>query len=80
MGEPVKPPHIPDSIHAHKTVGHTHTRPDGIEKVTGDAIYTDDLVFDGMLYAKARRAMVPHAILKKLDITKAKALPGSLRF
>ncbi len=75
-GEPVKQPHIPDSIHQHDTVGHTHTRPDGIEKVTGDAIYTDDLVFDGMLYAKARRAMIPHGILKKLDISKAKALPG----
>ncbi len=75
-GEPVKPPHIPDSIHQHDTVGHTHTRPDGIEKVTGDAIYTDDLVFDGMLYAKARRAMIPHGILKKLDISKAKTLPG----
>ncbi|MDP1780078.1 MAG: molybdopterin-dependent oxidoreductase, partial [Anaerolineales bacterium] len=55
---------------------HTHTRPDGIEKVTGDAIYTDDLVFNGMLYAKARRAMIPHGILKKLDISKSKALPG----
>ncbi|HET7142649.1 MAG TPA: molybdopterin cofactor-binding domain-containing protein, partial [Anaerolineales bacterium] len=75
-GEPVKPPHIPNSIHTHNTVGHTHTRPDGIEKVTGDAIYTDDLVFNGMLFAKARRAMVPHAILTKLDISKAKALPG----
>jgi len=75
-GEPIPLPHIPDSIHQHDTVGHTHTRPDGIEKVTGDAIYTDDLVFDGMLYAKARRAMIPHGILKKLDISKAKALPG----
>ena len=75
-GEPVKPPHIPDSVHTHDTVGHTYTRPDGIEKVTGEAIYTDDLVFDGMLYAKARRAMIPHGILKKLDISKAKAIPG----
>ena len=75
-GEPVKKPHIPDSIHVHKSVGHTHLRPDGIEKVTGKAIYTDDLVFDGMLYAKARRAMIPHGFLKKLDISKAKALPG----
>jgi len=75
-GEPVKKPNIPDSIHAHKSVGHTHLRPDGIEKVIGTAIYTDDLVFDGMLYAKARRAMIPHGFLKKLDITKAKALPG----
>src|SRR6266545_7197843 len=71
-GEPVqKPTHIPDSIHAHKTVGHSHLRPEAVEKVTGAAIYTDDLVFDGMLYAKARRAMVPHAFLSKLDISKA---------
>jgi len=76
-GEPVqKPTHIPDSIHDHKTVGHSHLRPEAVEKVTGEAKYTDDLMFDGMLYAKARRAMIPHGFLKKLDISKAKALPG----
>jgi xanthine dehydrogenase molybdenum-binding subunit len=47
-----------------------------VEKVTGEAVYTDDLVFEGMLYANVRRAMVPHAFLTKLDISKAKALPG----
>src|SRR5512139_815603 len=76
-GEPVqKPTHIPNSIHEHKTVGHSHLRPEAVEKVTGQAVYTDDLVFDGMLYAKARRAMIPHGFLTKLDISKAKALPG----
>ena len=63
---------IPDSISGHNVVGHTHVRPDAVEKVTGEAIYTDDLEFDGMLYAKVRRAMVPHAFLKSLDISKAK--------
>ncbi|MEO8355281.1 MAG: molybdopterin cofactor-binding domain-containing protein, partial [Chloroflexota bacterium] len=75
-GEPVRKPHIPDSIHTHKSVGHTHTRHDGVDKVIGTAIFTDDLVFDGMLYAKAKRAMIPHGFLTKLDISKAKALPG----
>ncbi len=75
-GEPVQKPNIPDSIHVHKSVGHTHTRHDGLDKVIGTAIYTDDLVFDGMLYAKVRRAMIPHGFLTKLDISKAKALPG----
>jgi CO/xanthine dehydrogenase Mo-binding subunit/aerobic-type carbon monoxide dehydrogenase small subunit (CoxS/CutS family) len=75
-GEPVQKPNIPDSIHVHKSVGHTHTRHDGMDKVIGTAIYTDDLVFDGMLYAKVRRAMIPHGFLTKLDISKAKALPG----
>ena len=77
-GEPVQKPKIPDSIHTHKSVGHTHTRHDGVDKVIGTAIYTDDLVFDGMLYAKVRRAMIPHGFLTKLDISKAKALPGVL--
>ncbi len=75
-GEPVKKPHIPDSIHQHKSVGHTHTRHDGVDKVTGTAVFTDDLVFDGMLYAKAKRAMIPHGFLTKLDVSKAKELKG----
>jgi xanthine dehydrogenase molybdenum-binding subunit len=75
-GEPVRPLHIPDSVNAQKVVGRTHLRPDAVEKVTGKAVYTDDLVFNGMLYAAVRRAQVPHAFLKKLDISKAKALPG----
>ncbi|MCK6567088.1 MAG: aldehyde oxidoreductase [Chloroflexi bacterium] len=76
-GEPVKlPSHIPDSIHEHKTVGRKHLRPEAREKVTGEAIYTDDLTFEGMLYAKAKRAMIPHGFLKRLDVSKARALPG----
>ena len=75
-GEPVQKPHIPDSIHTHESVGHSHVRHDGVDKVIGTAMYTDDLVFDGMLYAKVRRAMIPHGFLTKLDISKAKAFPG----
>ncbi len=70
-GEPVqKPTHIPDSTRGdqHKTVGHKHLRPEAVEKVTGSAIYTDDLTFDGMLFAKAKRAMIPHGFLTKLDV------------
>lgn len=75
-GEPLPLPDIPDSIHQQNIVGRTHLRPDAVKKVTGGTIYTDDLLFEGMLYAKARRAMVPHAILRKLNISEAKALEG----
>ncbi len=75
-GQPVPPPHVPDSANAQHIVGRTVVRPDAVEKVTGKAIYTDDLEFDGMLYAKVKRAMVPHAFLKGLDISRAEALPG----
>src|SRR6266508_482290 len=45
-GDPIqRPSHIPNSIHDRKTVGHSHLRPEAVEKVTGEAIYTDDLVF-----------------------------------
>ncbi|MFU8826973.1 MAG: 2Fe-2S iron-sulfur cluster-binding protein, partial [Brevefilum sp.] len=73
-GEPLPAPKVPDSIHQHETVGRNHIRPDAIDKVTGEAIFTDDLAFEDMLYARAKRAMVPHAILKSLDISKAQAL------
>ena len=49
---------------------------DGIDKVTGKAIYTDDLTFPGMLHARVKRAMVPSAVVRKIDVSRAKALPG----
>ena len=75
-GEPLPAPKVPDSIHSHAVVGLTHIRPDAIDKVIGKAIFTDDLVFDDMLFACAKRALVPHAILKSLDISKAQRLEG----
>jgi len=75
-GEPVRPPKIQESRHAQAVVGRTQIRPDAIEKVTGEAIYADDLQFPGMLYGSVRRAMVPHAMLTRLDASKARALSG----
>ncbi|MEX2143719.1 MAG: molybdopterin cofactor-binding domain-containing protein [Anaerolineales bacterium] len=77
-GEPIQAPLIAESANPHSIVGHIQERPDAVEKVDGSAIYTDDLEFEGMLFAKVRRAGVPHAILKSLDISKALALPGVL--
>jgi selenium-dependent xanthine dehydrogenase len=57
-------------------IGKIHTRPDAVEKVTGRAIFTDDLKFENMLFARVKRAGIPHAILKRLDINKALGLQG----
>jgi CO/xanthine dehydrogenase Mo-binding subunit/aerobic-type carbon monoxide dehydrogenase small subunit (CoxS/CutS family) len=57
-------------------VGRVQVRPDALEKVTGTAKYTDDLYFNNMLYARVKRAEVPHAIIRQLDVSKARALPG----
>jgi xanthine dehydrogenase molybdenum-binding subunit len=75
-GEPVqKPDFIPDA-HPLKVIGTLQARPDAVAKVTGDAIYTDDLKFEGMLQARVKRTGIPHAILKRLDVSRARLLPG----
>lgn len=51
-------------------------RMEAIEKVTGRAKYTTDYIIDGMLHGKILRAIYPHAIVKDIDVTAAKALDG----
>lgn len=51
-------------------------RADGVEKVRGEARYTADLVLPGMAHAAFRLAGVASARIKRLDVTKAHALPG----
>ena len=57
-------------------VGQVVPRPEANQKVTGEAIYTDDISFPDMLFGATLRAGIPHGRVKKLDISKAKALPG----
>ena len=59
-------------------VGSTQPRPDATPKVTGRAVFTDDLVFAGMVHGRALRAGVPHATLRRLDVSRARHLPGVL--
>lgn len=75
-GEVVPDPVIDPSAEPLEVVGNLLTRPDAVEKVTGEAVFTDDLKFDGMLHARVKRAGVPHALLRWLDVSKAKTLPG----
>ena len=75
-GEPPLPPAVPASPGDTQVVGHVVPRPDAVAKVTGAARFTDDYVFPGMLHGRVLRAGVPHAILKRLDVSKAQALPG----
>ncbi len=57
-------------------MGQVVPRPEANKKVTGEAIYTDDISFPDMLFGVTLRAGIPHGKVKKLDISKAKALPG----
>src|SRR6056297_1139678 len=57
-------------------VGQTVQRPEAVDKVTGKAVYTDDITFPDMLYGATLRAGVPHAQVLTLDTSRAKALEG----
>src|SRR5437867_1019041 len=60
----------------HKLVGQNYTTPDLVAKVTGKAKYAEDWRVDGMLFAKLLSSPMPHARVKRLDTTKATAIPG----
>ena len=58
------------------TLAPTLIRQDGHEKVTGSGRYAADMTVTGMLHGAFRIADVPHARIRRLDATAARALPG----
>jgi xanthine dehydrogenase molybdenum-binding subunit len=67
---------IPRSGDEPAVVGSINPRPDSVDKVTGEAKFTDDYQFPDMLVGKVLRAGVPHAILEKLEVAVAREVPG----
>ncbi|WP_206812384.1 xanthine dehydrogenase molybdenum-binding subunit XdhA [Paradesulfitobacterium ferrireducens] len=61
---------------AFSVVGKSVQRVDAVAKVTGKAKYTDDFYERDMLVGKILRSPYAHAKVKKIDVSKAKALPG----
>jgi carbon-monoxide dehydrogenase large subunit len=58
-------------------VGENKPRIDAREKVTGAAIFAADIQFgNALLHARIKRSPHPHAMIKRLDVSKALALPG----
>ncbi|MBI4409261.1 MAG: molybdopterin-dependent oxidoreductase, partial [Gemmatimonadetes bacterium] len=57
-------------------IGRRLRRADGLGKVTGRAIYADDIALPGMLHAKILRSPHPHARILSIDASAALALPG----
>src|SRR6185503_9700855 len=49
---------------------------DSAGKTTGQGKYTDDLSAPGMLYGKILHSPYPHALIKKVDSSRAEALEG----
>src|SRR2546428_3169860 len=61
---------------ANKLVGENYSTPDLIAKVTGKARYAEDWRVDGMLFCKLLTSPMPHARVRRLDTSKAMAMPG----
>ncbi len=59
-----------------KVVGKPLPRLDGPDSVTGRAIYTVDVALPEMLHVKLFRSSVPHAKIRRLDVSRARALNG----
>lgn len=51
-------------------------RIDALERVTGQARYTEDIQLPGMLFARVLRSPYPHARVRGIDASAAEALPG----
>ena len=55
----------------YKIIGTSPVKHDGFDKVTGRAKFAADIFLPGMLVGKFLRSPHPHAIIKKIDTSKA---------
>lgn len=64
---------------SYKYIGKPIPPQDAFYKVTGTAQYTLDIDLPGMLYAKLVTSTVPHAKIKRIDVSKAEKVPGVVK-
>jgi 4-hydroxybenzoyl-CoA reductase subunit alpha len=57
-------------------IGKRNRKVEGLDKVTGRAIYADDIALPRMLHAKLKRSIHAHARILSIDTSAALALPG----
>jgi CO/xanthine dehydrogenase Mo-binding subunit len=57
-------------------VGESMKKLDGVPKTTGEFVYASDLQRPGMLFGATARSRHPHALIKRIDVSKASAMPG----
>lgn len=65
-----------DESEMYAVIGKSIPRPDGYEKVTGEARYLNDIRLSGMLVGKVLRSPHPHARILQVNVEKALAVPG----
>ena len=61
---------------SYKVVGQSIPRADGPEKVTGTARFTADVQLPGTLWGKTLRSPYPHALITRIDTSRAEKVVG----
>ncbi len=59
-----------------RTVGKSEPKVDAVKLAQGKPAFADDFEMRGMLYGKILHSPVAHARIKRIDASKARALPG----
>ncbi len=59
------------------SIGKAVPRKEGCKKVTGAALYVDDLKFDGMLHGVTVRSSIPHGRIKSISFDQPPAIASS---
>ena len=70
------PPYLPETQEPGLAIGKAQPNPNALAKIKGEARFTDDYKFPGMLYARTKRAGVPHARVLSIETTAARELDG----
>jgi CO/xanthine dehydrogenase Mo-binding subunit len=63
---------------SYKVIGTRPIRHDGVDKVTGRAVYGNDVQLPGLLHGRVLRSPHAHARIRSIDTREAAALPGVL--
>lgn len=66
----------PETMKQFRHIGTRPVRPDGVDKVTGRALYGTDFKAPGMLRGAILRSPHPHARILSIDTSRAERLPG----
>jgi xanthine dehydrogenase molybdenum-binding subunit len=61
---------------SYKVIGTRPIRHDGVDKVTGRAIYGADIQMTGLLHGRVLRSPHAHARIKSIDVSEALKMPG----
>jgi xanthine dehydrogenase molybdenum-binding subunit len=62
----------------YRVIGTRPVRPDGVDKVTGRAVYGADVQLPRLIHGRVLRSPYPHARILSIDTKEAEKLPGVL--